>query len=179
MGKITNNAEAQWLDILAVSALYNVRIIVHEYVRCPNRQIYLIQPTLKTSCPSIHVPVILLTKAKKDMYSRAEWGRICQKHDIAQRIWPNMKLQQYHDLILDSKSTNRIVRCACNQWMRTSDDEMWTQIEDGIFDLIVRYWPQFNVRPIPRSGCISQEDLKYFRRQIAQNEIFINSWLKQ
>merc|ERR1712062_307938 len=171
--KLNRTASATWLDMLAISALYNVRIVVHEYLYNAMDQIYEIKPTLRTCSPSVYVPVILLTKAVKD--GMAEWGVIHQIHDIAHLIWPNMELNQYLELINEWRPNDLMVRCVCNQWMEK--EQMVIPVD--ILDLIVRYWPTMNVRPIqgPIELKTPEEDLEYYARQIAQNQSEISVWM--
>ena len=77
-----DNVEAAFVDVLAVSEIYNVRIIVHE---CTVDHAIVV-PALRAYISCSNIPLILLAKGRVRNRTEALWGVIHQQNGVCHSI---------------------------------------------------------------------------------------------
>eukprot|EP01084_Bolivina_argentea_P081817 148134_1 len=142
------NFDAKFVDIIAVSELYNVAIIVLEYdmlSKC-------IIPVFARFIDDSYIPTILLIikPLYKYRYSgdldKHKYGIVHDMNDIIYSISPSINLiENYLNYTAVLKTNEIIVYYVCKYWVKINNIQY---IPNDICHLIVKLMPQLNIRPI-------------------------------
>ena len=96
--------------------------------------------------------------------------------DIGHLISPNMKLSEYPDIIATVRSADVIVWNVANQWIRRILCKRF--VPDDICDLMIRFWPQINARPLGLPHERVSEDMNSWNEQMQNGRNTIISYIK-
>eukprot|EP01083_Nonionella_stella_P040237 109326_1 len=139
------------VHILAASELYNVRIVLFEYLKSKSK---VCLSKFKSYVSCIDIPVIIMANLKR----ASQWAIIRDVHDIVGLMELPEYLEDYGETITNIKPKETVVDMLCNHWTNHL-------FPSEISQLVVQFMPSLNLRPIQGSNDAKQQ-MKNRRNEI-------------